>query len=1113
MDKDMHGQPIEQGTELNGWDGVKIYAGKVTYTQDDKGNASIAEDGLDINAGYSLKYSEYANMDDKSESDWGLMVSSPNDRQEWEINVSKDGETSEAVVFDLGGKLAYGVSIDFGAFYLGGEDAEWDHVSERALVTFYRDGKIVGSTEVHGKSENGKYTLDSSDVVLGGFDKVVISSLDNSTEEYADENSDFTIQGIDFITKSDDPVGISEGTVAAESGADGFAKEYQETNVKFDLEGMVQESSLNEEGTSGTITVLIDDVSKEVTLELIEGSSGESILTGTIQGTTDQLFTATLDQDGHWTMEHYEQFQVLEEDGSLSSNFELAFKTEDADGDIASATVDVPLEVKEQDTNSYGNPIGNDNDIITIIGNEGDGVAGTIVAGDTGGMTEGQQVEANYNVCFILDTSGSMNDPVSNENTRFNTAINSINNFVKESIHKGDFVGTVQLSIVPFAGSSNKEDCVYVTINREINSDGKYEETYSLNWKNHKFENNGTYKDFDSFSQDFIDCLDKLSVNGGTNYEAGFRNAAKWFEEMDTVRADGNITYFLTDGEPTANNSYQPSGNGSHSYEGDVKGAWDGYQELLKSAPGMQVNAIGFGGKKENWWDTGLSEEAMKTLAMFDNTATPVDGVEANEAANGFLYYDNGKWSPSDIQTVYTEYDGTPSYEWGDETTYYTKLSDGSYKKLSWEYQGYWPDGEYELGYRDWGWHKADNFYTLEELPIFIPNGNATQVTDGQSLTAAFTNGFKPGTLDGAGNDTITATESTSSVVVFGDVMNTDQLLHDLKDLGKELNDAAPLPDYGSGKEVFEWLEANGSNLVGTKFEGWTHDDSIKYMLQHAEELGYETRVDGDGTPYLVTTNGTVLELDDTEAQGVTLDSLTRRDGGSDTIIGSSASDTIYGQEDNDLLIGDPSDNLDDLKGVTVSGIESMKADETQFENFLSRVEGTEDNGDDMLFGGTGDDVLIGMGGDDYLNGGEGSDAIFGGSGNDIIVYDQNDYMVSGGSGIDFMVTNEDVDLDYLLTESGRDDNGGPIVDGIEVLIKGRDALDLTNMEQLAKEYGISINDNGDLELDASKWTGEDGIFTNQDANLTLETTLTQQTSSQNETLDQQVIILQHSNS
>ena len=287
-------------------------------------------------------------------------------------------------------------------------------------------------------------------------------------------------------------------------------------------------------------------------------------------------------------------------------------------------------------------------------------------------------------------------------------------------------------------------------------------------------------------------------------------------------------------------------------------------------------------------------------------------------------------------------------------------------------------------------------------------------------------------------------------------------------------------------------------------------------MLQHAKELGCETRVAENGTTYLVTVDGTVLNLDDTEAQDVTLDSLTGRDGGSDTIIGSSASDTIYGQEGNDLLIGDPSDNLDDLKGVTVSGIELMKANETQFENFLSRVKGTEDNGDDMLFGGTGDDVLIGMGGDDYLNGGEGSDAIFGGAGNDIIVYDQNDYMVSGGSGINFMVTNEenvDLNLNYLLTKSGREGHNGPIVDGINVLIKGDDALSLTNMDQLASEYGISINQDGNLELDASKWTESNGTFTNEEANLTLETTLTPQTSTQNETLDQQVIILQHSNS
>ena len=184
-----------------------------------------------------------------------------------------------------------------------------------------------------------------------------------------------------------------------------------------------------------------------------------------------------------------------------------------------------------------------------------------------------------------------------------------------------------------------------------------------------------------------------------------------------------------------------------------------------------------------------------------------------------------------------------------------------------------------------------------------------------------------------------------------------------------------------------------------------------------------------------------------------------------------------------------------------------------ELESYIESFE-KEDDGDDYLNGGEGDDLLFGMGGDDYLDGGDGSDTIFGGSGNDIIVYDQNDYMVSGGSGIDFMVTNkEDVDLDYLLTESGRDGKEGPIVDGIDVLIKGNDALSLTNMDELASECGISINQDGNLELDASKWTGGNDIFTNEDAGLTLETTLTPQTSSQNETLDQQVIILQHSNS
>ena len=1105
-DAAMAGLRIAQGSQLDGWDGVRMYAGKVIYTQDAVGNTVIAENGLDISANYFLKYSTYATTPGKPASDWGLMVSSPDDAQAWEINVSKDGKTSEAVVFDLGGQLAYGVTIDFGAFYNGKPGAEgtthWDHVSEKALVTFYRDGKIVGSTIVEGNSSTGTFTLNSSDVILGGFDKVVISAVDNRTDEYRDEHSDFTIQGIDFITKRDDPIIINEGKVTAESGADGFADDYQEANAKFDLGSMVND--LSEDGTSGTITVLVNDEERTVDVKLSEGASGESILTGTIQG-GDQLFTATLDKDGNWTMEQYEQFRVLGEGGERSNEFKLTFKTEDADGDTDNVTVQVPLEVQVEAVNDADGPISNGDDAITITG--GDGVAGTVAAGDTGGMTEGQQVEANYNVCFVLDTSGSMDEKIGGNGadrneSRLEVAVRSIENFVDTSIHNGDFVGTVNLAVVPFA--SEYGSTIDVSITRVSDGHGGYTETYTLG--------NQTYKNYQAFSTAFHNRLNDLEADGGTNYEAGFLKAAEWFDKLDdTSSADGNITYFLSDGKPTYNDTFGNSGwnTGSQTDKEDVQGAWHGYQELLGSASDMQVNAIGFG--------NGLDKNAMKTLAMLDNTGTPIAGVEGNQEADGYLYYgEDGQTSCRPV--VYTAYEEKPFRN--DGNTYYTQLEDGSYQELQWSWGGE------QLGYYTWGgWNKVtDNFYTMEE--IIATGGNATQVTDGAGLSAAFTSGFNPGALVAAGDDTITAEDSTSSVIVYGDVMNTDRLLHELKQ-----NDAitkmvmtgmiTALPSYGSGSEVFQWLETNGEKLTGTDYAGWTHDDTLKYMLEHAEELGYETRVDDTGEFYLVTADGTVLDMDGTEAT-VGLDSLTGRGGGDDTITGSKADDVIYGQEGNDLLVGDaPSGSgegstVGSIEGTTVTSITEMSPDE--LDAFIDSVENPDADGNDRLFGGTGNDVLLGMGGNDYLDGGAGEDAIFGGAGNDIIVYDKADYLVSGGSGIDFMVSDDkNLTLSSLLDNSVDDK---PLVSGIEVLLKGEDALSLTSLDQLAKDYGITLDTNAEgketLILDMDKWTydKENGVYTSKEGDLTLETNLTPVEASDpaSEAVQQQVFTLEHGN-
>ena len=1110
-DKNDAGHIIAQGSNLDGWDGVAMYAGKVTYTTDAVGNTIISEDGLDTSAGYRLQYSTYP-TEEKPSSDWGLMVSSPDDAQAWEINVSKDGQTSEAVIFDLGGQLAYGVTIDFGAFYNGKPGAEgttqWDHVSEKALVTFYRDGEIVGSTIVEGNSSTGTFTLNSSDVVLGGFDKVVISAVDNRTDEYRDEHSDFTIQGIDFITKRDDPIIINKGTVTAESGADGFADAYADSHVQFDLAGMVNEGTLSADGTSGIITVLVDGQQTDVTLTLNEGSSGESILTGTLES-GEQLFTATLDKDGNWTMEQYEQFRVVGEDGQTFSNqFELIFKTEDADGDMVSTTVNVPLEVVDQTINADNEAVSNSDDTIVITG--GDGVAGTVAAGDSGGMTEGQQVAANYNVCFVLDTSGSMDERVGKEPdswwqedtrpTRLDIAVESIENFIDTSIHQGDFVGKVNLAVVPFA--STHGDTIKVSITRVSDGQGGYTETYTLGTR--------SYSTYDAFSTAFHSRLNRLDANGGTNYQAGFHNAAEWFGELDNPSgADGNITYFLSDGEPTFHGT-SSEGGGNYAKLEDVQGAWTGYQELLGAASGMQVNAIGFG--------TDLDDAAMKTLAMLDNTSSSDGEVYASD---GGLYASDGVYVPEG-SVVYNKVDRD---NLNTDNNYYYKDNLSSDPQLVSHNGRNW-------GYSDsWGhWHQVNSNKLYEAVvSSSISGGVSQQVTDGAGLSAAFTSGFNPGALVAAGDDTITAAESDSSVIIYGDVMNTDRLRYELVQ-----NEAIAFAlvaagiDYGSGSEVFQWLEGNGGKLTGTKFEGWTHADTVDYMLRHAEELGYETRVDADGDFYLVKADGTVLNMDGSEVD-IDLDSLTGRDGGDDVITGSSASDTIYGQEGDDLLVGDaPSGSgegstVGSIEGTTVTSITEMSPDE--LDAFIKSVEGTDADGNDQLFGGVGNDVLLGMGGDDYLDGGAGEDAIFGGAGNDIIVYDKADYLVSGGSGIDFMVSDNSTLTLTTLLSGGKDGHEGPIVDSIEVLLKGNAALSLTSIQELADKYGITLGTNPDgqetLTLDMSKWgegtfVNDTYVFTSSDGQLTLETNLQHDSGASSESdgeMAQQVFILANSNS
>ena len=255
-------------------------------------------------------------------------------------------------------------------------------------------------------------------------------------------------------------------------------------------------------------------------------------------------------------------------------------------------------------------------------------------------------------------------------------------------------------------------------------------------------------------------------------------------------------------------------------------------------------------------------------------------------------------------------------------------------------------------------------------------------------------------------------------------------------------------------------------------------------------------------------------------------------DGGDDVLYGGLGQDLLEGGEGHDLLFGDGDRNsLDVLAGSLeteasadgmTAALEGLDADGlTEFADHLEKTLESPQDGEDRLVGGAGDDFLFAGGGDDFLDGGSGRDSLFAGSGNDIIVYDQQDYLVSGGSGIDFMVSDDtSLTLDGLLSNTGSDK---PLVSGIEVLLKGEDALSLTSIKDLADRYGITlrVNEAGEetLHLDDRWMKQDDGSYdfnggAEADGGLTLETNLTPVETSDpaSEAVQQQVFTLEHSN-
>ena len=174
---------------------------------------------------------------------------------------------------------------------------------------------------------------------------------------------------------------------------------------------------------------------------------------------------------------------------------------------------------------------------------------------------------------------------------------------------------------------------------------------------------------------------------------------------------------------------------------------------------------------------------------------------------------------------------------------------------------------------------------------------------------------------------------------------------------------------------------------------------------------------------------------------------------------GGSGDDVLFGGSLNDSLVGNAGndqlfggDGDDVLRGGT--GNDSVDGG----------------NADDRVFGSSGDDVLIGGAGEDRINAGSGNDGLSGGAGDDILLAQSGDDTAFGGEGNDRILgqTGSDIlsgesDDDIIKGGSGEDTIGGGI--GNDSLFGNEDddlILGATGDDSIDAAEGADIVNGGD---------------------------------------------------
>jgi len=833
----------------------------------------------------------------------------------------------------------------------------WLSATERASYTLYdAGGNVIGSGQVQGVTD----VIDSP-FVLTGANGAEISRIEFSAPRSGD---DYLVHSITFNTAATYPV-----TLTATPTDIDYSESVLSVTVSVPAGATLSAGTDNGNGTwtlplvsSGAYTVTVDPVTQAVSisglsLTVPNGVAGTITAVATVQDGVDTevgsasvtvlgdhtvigivhvggssagvtnvtvdegnaaVFTVNLSGSSptptSFALSLTEGTATQGEDYNANLSFSNGVTYDAATGKItvpagvSSFTVSVPTlndnvpEPSQTFSLTVGGITGTgtilDNDGTIVIGGGGGGqdngdntIGGTsgsdVLLGDVGGSLTTSMAATNYNISLIVDVSGSMSNASGEPGlTRMALTKQALENFADKLL---DHDGIINLQMVAFSSGAS------TTVN--INN---------LSASN---------------IQTLLDAIDALAASGGTNYEAAFNQAVAWFNAQTSAGYNAaadyeNVTYFLTDGDPTfyLDDSGTRQGTGSSTTYATLLNSVEAFAPLSAVST---VNGIGIGsGVNENYLrffdNSAVTGNASATfsgtesivLASFTGTSPgQLGSISAwTTTGSGTATISNSRLNITDPNgggaTVVTSAPVTVTE--AQSQSYFTfdfaTSSWNNADRLNWQLQRLGDNGwetvssatlsagatdvttaavgagEYRFVFSvtDNSSGSGSAQARISDIRLEVPNivegtVGAPEIVNNASQFAAALEGSSTGLeLVPVGNDTVSGGDGND--IIFGDVINTDSLPWGVG--GNPARPADLLDGSGvSALETFLTLR-NGSAP--------TEQELYDYIRANHEQFN----VAGD----------------------------TR--GGNDTLDGGAGDDILYGQGGNDLLTGGAGNDL-----------------------------------------------------------------------------------------------------------------------------------------------------------------------------------------------------------